>query len=316
MSASAERYLHTHGVEGALAGAIARALRERPQDPLGAIAGWLLSSSSSSRDGQSLPPCVTTPATTTVGALLAEAEGGTLGTRLAALGLEASRASSFASAARRLLAAGVDPGARANAFWVPGRIEVLGKHTDYAGGRSLLCAVNRGFSVVSAERADAVCRVLASFELTGTTDEAAIALSASPDAARPDGWAMYPAVTAARLARNFGLAGGVDLALACDLPEASGMSSSSAVIIATFLSLSARNRLADNPNFRSWLPTAEELCHYLGCIENGQDCGAHLPGDAGVGTFGGSEDHTAILLCRRAELRASTRAQPAWLDLT
>src|SRR5690606_7084874 len=29
-------------------------------------------------------------------------------------------------------------------FFVPGRIEVLGKHTDYAGGRSLLAAVNRG----------------------------------------------------------------------------------------------------------------------------------------------------------------------------
>lgn len=24
-------------------------------------------------------------------------------------------------------------------FWVPGRIEVLGKHTDYLGGESLLC---------------------------------------------------------------------------------------------------------------------------------------------------------------------------------
>ena len=26
-------------------------------------------------------------------------------------------------------------------LWVPGRIEVLGKHTDYAGGRSLVCAL-------------------------------------------------------------------------------------------------------------------------------------------------------------------------------
>ena len=30
-------------------------------------------------------------------------------------------------------------------YWVPGRIEVLGKHTDYAGGRSLLCTIERGF---------------------------------------------------------------------------------------------------------------------------------------------------------------------------
>ena len=34
-----------------------------------------------------------------------------------------------------------------------------------------------------------------------------------------------------------------------------------------------------------------------------QDCGDELPGDAGVGTFGGSEDHTAILLCAAGELR-------------
>ena len=79
------------------------------------------------------------------------------------------------------------------------------------------------------------------------------------------------------------------------------MSSSSAVVIATFLCLSARNRLS--AQLRARLPTAEALCHYLGCVENGQDCGHELPGDAGVGTFGGSEDHTAILLCRRAELR-------------
>ena len=32
-------------------------------------------------------------------------------------------------------------------WFVPGRVEVLGKHTDYAGGRSLLAAVNRGISV-------------------------------------------------------------------------------------------------------------------------------------------------------------------------
>ena len=32
-------------------------------------------------------------------------------------------------------------------WFVPGRLEVLGKHTDYAGGRSLLAAVDRGITV-------------------------------------------------------------------------------------------------------------------------------------------------------------------------
>ena len=35
---------------------------------------------------------------------------------------------------------------------------------------------------------------------------------------------------------------------------------------------------------------------YLACAENGQSF-RDLPGGKGVGTFGGSEDHTAILTC-------------------
>ncbi|HCV22962.1 MAG TPA: hypothetical protein DGN59_05840, partial [Candidatus Latescibacteria bacterium] len=35
------------------------------------------------------------------------------------------------------------------AFFVPGRIEVLGKHTDYCGGHSLVTAVECGFCVVA-----------------------------------------------------------------------------------------------------------------------------------------------------------------------
>jgi hypothetical protein len=41
----------------------------------------------------------------------------------------------FATAAALLIENGVDPFAPASALWVPGRIEVVGKHTDYAGGR-------------------------------------------------------------------------------------------------------------------------------------------------------------------------------------
>ena len=40
--------------------------------------------------------------------------------------------------------------------WVmPGRIEVLGKHTDYGGGRVLVCAVDRGVTVQAQEAAGA-----------------------------------------------------------------------------------------------------------------------------------------------------------------
>ena len=35
----------------------------------------------------------------------------------------------------------------ARRYVVPGRIELVGKHVDYAGGRSLTCAVDRAITV-------------------------------------------------------------------------------------------------------------------------------------------------------------------------
>lgn len=43
------------------------------------------------------------------------------------------------------------------------------------------------------------------------------------------------------------------------------------------------------------------MCRYLGCNENGQNFKG-LVGDKGVGTFGGSEDHTAIMSCTAGNL--------------
>ena len=186
-------YLDKYTVQAALASAVEHILQTRPSDPFSAISELFFSR---------LPPSVLAPGETTVGALHAEAlPGGALESRLVRLGLDASRASGFAAAAKRLIDAGISPSTRASAFWVPGRIEVAGKHTDYAGGRSLLCAANRGFAVVSAEREDAVCRIFATFELTGEQAEAEVRLDASAGEPLPEGWALYPAVTARRLAR-------------------------------------------------------------------------------------------------------------------
>ena len=65
---------------------------------------------------------------------------------LAAAGLspeEAERKSRLLAATRAVLdARGI--GGPPRRYWVPGRVEVLGKHTDYAGGRGLLVARARG----------------------------------------------------------------------------------------------------------------------------------------------------------------------------
>jgi hypothetical protein len=68
--------------------------------------------------------------------------------RLCAAGMReveaAAKGDLFAHAERALAAAGVSNLSDLRAYFVPGRVEVLGKHTDYAGGRSLLAAVERG----------------------------------------------------------------------------------------------------------------------------------------------------------------------------
>jgi galactokinase len=105
-----------------------------------------------------------------------------------------------------------------------------------------------------------------------------------------------------RVARNFpGARRGADLAFLSDLPLASGMSSSSAFMVAVFLAIADVNHLSDDPAYRQAVTTPEDLAGYLATVENGQSFGP-LTGDRGVGTFGGSEDHTAMLCCRAGEL--------------
>ena len=111
-------------------------------------------------------------------------------------------------------------------------------------------------------------------------------------------WSNYPMTVARRIARNFpGGLRGAEMAVASDLPIASGMSSSSALMVTCFLMLADINDLADRPEYNADIHSPEELAGYLGAVENGQTFGG-LVGDAGVGTFGGSEDHTAMLCCR------------------
>lgn len=215
----------------------------------------------------------------------------------------------------RLVAAGMSPeaamekgrmfgkvaerlGGEAVAIWVPGRIEVLGKHTDYCGGRSLVCAVERGFAVVVRRREDDQVRLEAvGGEGTGV-QSAQFQIQAGAAIPQRD-WTLYPRTVANRVAANFGgtVSGGLrgcDVAFMSDLPQAAGLSSSSALVVAMFLALSVANDLEATPAYRENLATIEDLANYLGCVENGSTFRG-LTGAGGVGTFGGSQDHVAIL---------------------
>lgn len=176
-------------------------------------------------------------------------------------------------------------------LFVPGRIEVLGKHTDYAGGRSLTCAAERGFAVCFHPRADRLVRLIDAND----GRRADFRADADLEPAR-NHWSNYPMTVARRLARNFGgLDRGADIAFANTLPRAAGLSTSSALVTAVALVLVDVNDLGTHPVFRDAIPDTLHLAGYFGSIENGRAFGP-LAGDHGVGTFGGSEDHAAILL--------------------
>lgn len=214
-----------------------------------------------------------------------------LSDRLTAAGLSRSAARAkarlFASAAAALP---VGNTADRRAFFVPGRVEVLGKHTDYAGGRSMVAAVERGFCIVAAPRDDALITVVDA----DARQRISFALH-PPPTPRAGHWSNYPMTVARRVAVNFPEARrGADVVLAGDLPPAAGMSSSSSLIVAVFLVLADANQLPAQRRYRDHVGSTTDLAGYLGAVENGRSFGS-LEGDCGVGTFGGSEDHTAIL---------------------
>jgi galactokinase len=184
-------------------------------------------------------------------------------------------------------------GAAAWRRFTPGRIEIFGKHTDYAGGHSLLAAVPRGIALVARPRHDGRVRIGDIFD--GQVVEVDPSTDAPP---HYRGIQRYVHVVARRLYVNFpGCDLGINMAIASDLPRASGLSSSSALTVGVALALITRANLRERAEWHQHLRRVHDLAWYLGSIENGLDFPG-LPGPSGVGIRGGSEDQTAILACR------------------
>ena len=176
------------------------------------------------------------------------------------------------------------------AWRVPGRVEVLGKHTDYAGGSVLVGAVDRAITA-RARRTQGPPS-----SLTATTDGGdPVTLFAGVDPGlEPGHWGHYLQTVLDRLTLNFGASAAAHLSISSDLPPASGMSSSSALVCATALALADLNGWSQEPRWIEAMPDRLSLAGYLAAVEGGR-AWHDLPGTTGVGTRGGSEDHTGML---------------------
>jgi galactokinase len=135
----------------------------------------------------------------------------------------------------------------------PGRVNLIGEHTDYNGGLALPFAIDRGVTV-EAER-------LAGGEIRAEAPDAGE--SDAFDAAAPgraDGWRAFVRGTVAELRAAGVEIGGARLEIAGDLPQGSGLSSSAALETALCLALLA---VADAPE-----PDRIELAKLCSRVEN------------------------------------------------
>jgi galactokinase len=125
-------------------------------------------------------------------------------------------------------------------WFVPGRVEVFGKHTDYAGGRSLLIASQQGVTASATDAPDAA--LPGTVTARSTAAEGDVQLVAGEPSELPAGhWGNYVQATIDRLTLNFGALKPVVIEVDSTLPLASGMSSSSALVVSVALALADHN---------------------------------------------------------------------------
>ncbi|HEU4391951.1 MAG TPA: galactokinase [Blastocatellia bacterium] len=111
-------------------------------------------------------------------------------------------------------------------FSAPGRVNLIGEHTDYNAGFVLPAAINRRTTVVAKPRSDGI--ITAASDRFETTYE----IDLNKNAARPTGdWAdhVLGMVEQLRLAGHTLV--GADLAISSDVPAGAGLASSAAITV-------------------------------------------------------------------------------------
>lgn len=122
-------------------------------------------------------------------------------------------------------------GAEGDAFFAPGRVNLIGEHTDYNGGHVFPCALTIGTYAVARKRNDRKLRFFSmNFEHLGVIESSLDDLKQHREA----GWTNYPkGIFWALGERGYVIDQGLDLLLFGNIPNGSGLSSSASVEIVT-----------------------------------------------------------------------------------
>lgn len=110
----------------------------------------------------------------------------------------------------------------------PGRVNLIGEHTDYNDGFVLPCAIGRQTMIAWAPRDDGDMQIVAS-DFGGARDRFALgAIDHHPDR----GWRDYVRGMIAAMQASGAPVAGADLAIAGDIPQGTGLSSSASLMVA------------------------------------------------------------------------------------
>ena len=131
---------------------------------------------------------------------------------------------------------------RPESVWrAPGRVNLIGEHTDYNGGHVLPCALDLSTEVaLASNRSDMVRIVSQRFP----AETVAFALKDAAAHARTPHWSRYVSAVVAALQDHGHQVGGCDLAITSTVPDGAGLSSSAALEVALSSSISHRFSLS------------------------------------------------------------------------
>ena len=143
----------------------------------------------------------------------------------------------------------------------PGRVNLIGEHTDYNDGFVLPCAIDFQTQVAASPREDGRVRVVAA-DFGDAVDEFRLDAPITPRHDAP--WANYVRGVMRELqARGMALHG-AELAIAGDVPQGAGLSSSAALEVAVLQAMNALHALDLDPTAIALMAQRAEN-EFVGC---------------------------------------------------
>lgn len=122
-------------------------------------------------------------------------------------------------------------GGSVRTYFAPGRVNLIGEHTDYNGGHVFPCALTLGTYGIVRDREDRMLRLYSvNIDSVGVVDVSLDEIVATKEAS----WTNYPkGVVWAFEKRGFKLTHGLDILIYGDIPNGSGLSSSASLEVLT-----------------------------------------------------------------------------------